>query len=75
MPKTTITRGKSTRLSVAQKLQAICQLRRTGDVSFIAAKTGYDVSHVSRALRGKRNNESIVNAAYSHMSKRKVKTA
>jgi len=75
MPKATITRGKSTKLSVAQKLQAIGQRRRRGDVSIIAAKTGYDRSHVSRVLSGVRNNVRIVDAAYSHMSKRKVKTA
>ena len=74
MPKTTATKEKKSKLTIAQKLQAIAQCRRTGDNATIAAKTGYDPSHVSRVLRGQRNNESIVNVAYASMSKRKVKT-
>jgi len=73
MPKISVTKEKKSKLSTAQKLQAIAQRRRRGDTSAIVAKTGYEYSHVCRVLNGQRNNESIVNTAYSHMSKRKVK--
>lgn len=68
MPKAKVTKN----LSVKQKLSAISSRLRKGDISEIAARTGYDQSHVSRVLRGIRNNESIVNAAYTRLSKRKV---
>lgn len=58
--------------SARQKLAVIRSRRRIGDVSLIAAQTGYDQSHVSRVLRGIRANDTIVNAAYAHMSKRKA---
>ena len=74
MPKIAVTKEKKSKLSTAQKLQAIAQRRRRGDTIILATKTGYEYSHVCRVLNGQRNNESIVNAAYSHMSKRKVKT-
>ena len=65
--------GKSG-LTVSQKLSVISQRLRTGDMTAVATKTGYDTSHVSRVLRGLRSNPSgeIVNAAYSRVSKRKV---
>lgn len=74
MPKTTVTKEKKSKLTIAQKLQAIAQRRRRGDTIILATKTGYEYSYVCRVLNGQRNNTSIVNAAYSHMSKRKVKT-
>lgn len=76
MRKATITKtgnGKSG-LTVKQKLSVISQRLRTGDMTAVANKTGYDASHVSRVLRGQRSNPSgeIVNTAYSRVSKRKV---
>lgn len=64
------TAGKSVNLKT--KLHVIKTNLRRGDISEIAARIGYDQSHVSRVLRGIRNNEAIVNAAYSRLSKRKV---
>lgn len=60
------------KLSTSEKLRAISRRLRKGDISAIADKTGYDQSHVSRVLRGERNNDSIVNAAYTRVGKRSV---
>ena len=71
MPKATVTKtGKS--LNPVQKRQAIKVRLRRGDISEIAARTGYDQSHVSRVIRGIRQNDAILNAAYTRVSKRKV---
>lgn len=63
---------KKTGLTTRQKLAVISPRMRLGDVTAIAAKTGYDQSHVSRVLRGIRANDTIVSAAYTHVSKRKA---
>jgi hypothetical protein len=75
MPKT-MTKSSTTSSSNktdSQKLAIFRSRFRKGDITAIAKITGYDPSHVSRVLRGKRVNPSgkIVNAAYSRVSKRK----
>lgn len=72
MPKLQAIKAR-TGVSEAHKLSVISVRLRRGDVTAIAAKTGYDLSHVSRVLRGQRSNADIVNAAYARVSKRKVK--
>ena len=72
MRKVTTTSSKKTE-SISKKRVAVRARLRRGDVSVIAALTGYDPSHVSRVIRGERNNPVIVNRAYSHVGKRKVK--
>jgi transcriptional regulator with XRE-family HTH domain len=71
MRKATTKKTGKTR-DISAKLTAIRLRRRSGDVKYVAMKTGYDQSHVSRVLRGERNNPEIVNAAYQRVSKRKV---
>ncbi len=51
-------------LPVAFKIASYNRAQRRGDVSRVAAETGYSESMVSRTLRGLRNNTSIVNKAY-----------
>jgi|694.fasta_scaffold19139_5 hypothetical protein len=66
---------KSGKLSESQKLQAIRQRLRTGDISAISRKTGYHSSHVARVIHGESRNPSgeIVNSAYEMTRNRKVK--
>jgi hypothetical protein len=72
MPKVKATSTKKT-ISTSEKRAIVVSRLRRGDVTEIASLTGYDISHVSRVIRGTRNNPEIVNAAYSRVSKRKVK--
>ena len=72
--KPTMRKAKSgSTASTSTKIAAVRSRLRRGDVSTIAALTGYDPSHVSRVIRGERNNPSIVDKAYSHVGKRKAK--
>jgi len=59
------------KLTADQKRQHVAVRLKRGDISTIAAYTGYDQSHVSRVLRGERNNDSIINEAYKRFNKRK----
>jgi hypothetical protein len=63
------------KLTVGDKLSVIQPRLRRGDVSTISARTGYEMSHVRRVLKGERGNPSgeIVKTAYTMVSKRKVK--
>jgi|688.fasta_scaffold649115_1 hypothetical protein len=72
MRKVTVTSSKKAE-AISKKRTAIGSRLRRGDMTQIAALTGYDVSHVCRVIRGTRNNPEIVNAAYSHVGKRKAK--
>jgi len=51
-------------LNPVYKIVAFTEAKRRGDINRIAAETGYTQAMVSMTLRGKRNNESIVNKAY-----------
>jgi transcriptional regulator with XRE-family HTH domain len=66
--------GKRPKLSISQKLSVIQPRWRSGDLTEIARRTGYDTSHVSRVINGISNNPSgeIVNEAYRMVGKRKV---
>jgi predicted transcriptional regulator len=46
------------------KIVAFTEAKRRGDINRIAQETGYSRQHVGNTLRGRRNNESIVNKAY-----------
>ncbi len=46
--------------------------KREGDVTSVAKSTKYSLPHVSNVLAGRRNNESILNKAYSLVSRRKA---
>jgi hypothetical protein len=51
-------------LSPVYKIVAFTEAKRRGDINRIAQETGFTQAMVSMTLRGKRNNESIVNKAY-----------
>ena len=54
------------------KMTVIKSRIRRGDVTKVANKTGYSISHVSRVLRGERNNKFILSTAYT-MTYRRVR--
>jgi hypothetical protein len=56
------------------KMTVIASRQRRGDVTKVAEATGYSVSHVSRVIRGLRNNPSILSAAY-RMTRRRIKNS
>lgn len=61
------------KLTIAEKLERISPRLRRGDITAVASKTGYDMSYVSRVLRGERGaNEYIVETAYSQVKNRKA---
>ena len=51
-------------LSPTYKIVAFTEAKRRNDVNTIAEITGYSRQHVGNVLRGRRNNETIVNKAY-----------
>jgi len=51
-------------LSQVYKIVAFTEAKRRGDIDRIAQETGFSRQHVGNTLRGRRNNESIVNKAY-----------
>ena len=51
-------------LSPVYKIVAFTEAKRRGDINRIAQETGFSQAHVANTLRGRRNNESIVNKAY-----------
>jgi len=57
-------------LSTTYKVKAFNKAKRQGDISTIAESTGYSQAMVSMTLNGQRNNEAIVNRAYSLVRKR-----
>ena len=46
------------------KIVAFTEAKQFGDVSRIAEETGFSASHVNNVLRGRRNNDTIINKAY-----------
>jgi transcriptional regulator with XRE-family HTH domain len=58
-------------MTTAQKREVFQRARRKGDIATLAERTGYSQSMISMTLNGQRNNESIVNTAYKHVSRRK----
>ena len=56
------------------KMTVIASRQRRGDVTRVAEATGYSVSHVSRVMRGERNNEGILSSAYRR-TRRRVKNS
>lgn len=61
------------KLTTAEKLERISPRLRRGDITAVASKTGYDMSYVSRVLRGERGaNKYIVETAYSQVKNRKA---
>jgi DNA-binding transcriptional regulator GbsR (MarR family) len=51
-------------LNPVYKIVAFTEAKRRNDINTVAEITGYSKSHVSNTLRGRRNNETIVNKAY-----------
>lgn len=51
-------------LNPIYKIVAFTESKRRNDINTIAEVTGYSRQHVGNVLRGRRNNESIVNKAY-----------
>jgi predicted transcriptional regulator len=51
-------------LNPVYKIVAFTEAKRRNDINTVAEMTGYSKSHVSNTLRGRRNNETIVNKAY-----------
>ena len=60
------------KLNTVYKIVSFNRAQRRGDVSRVAAETGYSESMVSRTLRGLRNNETIVNKAYRLVKNRQT---
>ena len=56
------------------KIVAFRDAMKSGDLATVATKTGYSFDMVSKTLRGLRNNESIVNAAYRLVKDRNILT-
>lgn len=54
------------------KLKFIAARLKSTDSTKIADKTGYSRSHVINTLAGRRNNDSIVAAAYKLVSRRQA---
>jgi hypothetical protein len=52
------------KLSYTQKITRINRKLRIGDITNVAAATGYSTTHVSDVISGKYLNERIVNEAY-----------
>jgi hypothetical protein len=52
------------KLSYTQKISRINRKLRIGDITNVAAATGYSTTHVSDVISGKYLNERIVNEAY-----------
>lgn len=69
------TKTPAAKLTVGDKLSVIQPRLRRGDAITISARTGYEISHVRRVLKGECGNPSgeIVKTAYAMVSKRKVK--
>jgi hypothetical protein len=53
-----------TKLSYIQKVSRINRKLRNGDITNVAAVTGFSTTHVSDVIAGKYFNEKIVNEAY-----------
>jgi predicted transcriptional regulator len=51
-------------LNPVYKIVAFTEAKRRNDINTIAEVTGYSRQHVGNVLRGRRNNETIVNKAY-----------
>ena len=51
-------------LSPVYKIVAFTEAKRRNDINTIAEVTGYSRQHVGNVLRGRRNNDTIVNKAY-----------
>ena len=63
----------NSKLTMDQKLSVIQPRLRRGDFSNLSSITGYDLSYVSRVLRGERGpNTQIVNEAYRRIGRRKL---
>lgn len=56
---------KKTDMNLAYKLVHIAQRRRRGDIATLSAATDFTPGYVSLVLSGQRNNEDIVERAYS----------
>ena len=56
------------------KVVAFRDAMKQGDIKAVAQKTGYSVDMASKTLRGLRNNETIVNAAYRLVKDRNIFT-
>lgn len=59
-------------LNPVYKIVSFTEAKRHGDITTIAQETGYSNSHVSNTLRGRRNNEAIVNRAYRMVKDRQT---
>ena len=51
-------------LNPIYKIVAFTESKRRNDINAVAEMTGYSRQHVGNVLRGRRNNDSIVNKAY-----------
>lgn len=52
------------KLTYIQKVARVNRRLRQGDISAVAAETGYSTTHVSDVLNGNEFNESLVNRAW-----------
>ncbi len=62
------------KLPTTFKIVAFRDAMRPGDITTVATRTGYSVDMASKTLRGLRNNDTIVNAAYRLVKDRNILT-
>lgn len=62
-------------LNPIYKIVAFTEAKRRNDINTIAEVTGYSRQHVGNVLRGRRNNETIVNKAYRLVRSRETNLA
>lgn len=63
------------RLNRTAKLAFYTARRRKGDVTNVAEKTGYSVSHVSNVLAGRRSMPKTVASELYNLSRRRMKNS
>ena len=51
-------------LNPVYKIVAFTESKRRNDINTLAEITGYSRQHVGNVLRGRRNNDTIINKAY-----------
>lgn len=59
-------------LTPVYKIVSFTEAKRHGDIQTIANETGYSKQHVCNTLKGRRNNETIVNKAYRMVKDRQT---
>lgn len=62
--------SKRKTLSLEEKRKSVVSKLKRGDLTRLSELIGYDKSHISRVLRGERNNDEIIKVSYSYLRRR-----